>query len=84
MNQKTQLRSKAKALEPILRIGQNGLSENVIKEISSLLKEKKLIKIKLLKPAISKNKKEMINEIVEKTDSELIDAVGNIAVLYKE
>ena len=84
MNQKTQLRSKAKALEPILRIGKNGLSENVIKEIGSLLKEKNLIKIKLLKSAISKNKKEMINEITEKTDSELIEAVGNIAVLYRE
>ena len=81
---KIQLRSKAKALEPILRIGKNGLTENVIKEIGSLLKEKKLIKIKMLKPAISKNKKEMINKIVEKTDSELIEAVGNIAVLYRE
>ena len=81
---KIQLRSKAKALEPILRIGKNGLTENVIKEIGSLLKEKKLIKIKLLKPAISKNKKEMINEIVGKTDSELIEAVGNIVVLYRK
>jgi len=82
---KIQLRSKAKALEPILRIGKNGLAENVIKEISSLLKEKKLIKIKLLKSSLdNKNKKELIKEIAGKTDSELIEAVGNIAVLYRK
>ena len=82
---KIQLRSKAKALEPILRIGKNGLAENVIKELNSLLKEKNLIKIKLLKSSLdNKNKKELIKEIAGKTDSELIEAVGNIAVLYRK
>ncbi len=84
MKQKIQLRSKAKNLEPILRIGKNGLTEHVLNELIKLLKKKKLIKIKLLKSAVNKNKKELINNLVEKTDSELIEAVGNVIVLYRK
>lgn len=84
MKQIIQLRSKAKNLEPILRIGKNGLTENVLNELIKLLKKKKLIKIKLLKSSVSKNKKELINGIVEKSDSELIESVGNMVVLYRE
>ena len=32
----------------------------------------------------SKSTKELINEIVEKTGSELIEAVGNVVVLHKK
>ena len=84
MKPKIQLRSKAKALEPILRIGKNGLSDSVIEEIKLLLKKKKLVKIKFLKSSLSKNKKEFIKQIVEKTDSELIENVGNVVVLYRK
>ena len=85
MKQKIILRKKAKSLEPVLMVGKKGLMENAIKELSILLKNKKLIKIKLLKSAIqNKNKKELINEIVEKTGSELVEAVGNVVVLHKK
>ena len=84
MKQIIQLISKAKNFEPILRICKNGLTENVLNELIKLLKKKKLIKIKLLKSSVSKNKKELINEIVQKTDSELIESVGNMVVLYRE
>ncbi|MBS3131672.1 YhbY family RNA-binding protein [Candidatus Woesearchaeota archaeon] len=33
------LKSKAKSLEPILRIGKNGLSESMVKEINSILRQ---------------------------------------------
>jgi RNA-binding protein len=83
MKPKILLRSKGKSLEPILRIGKNGLTDSVIEEVKILLKNRKLIKIKLLKSS-SKNKKEMINKIIENTDSELIESVGNVVVLYRK
>ena len=75
------LRSKAKNLEPIVRKGKNGLTEQVIKEIQKQLNKKKLIKIKLLKSV--ENRKELAKEIAEKTNSILIEAVGFVVVLYK-
>ena len=83
MKAKIQLRSKAKTLETILRIGKNGLTDNIFKELKRLLKKRKLIKIKLLKTALE-NKKELIDEIIEKTNSELIEAVGNVVILYRK
>ena len=78
------LRSKAKTLSPILRIGKLGLSDNMVNEINNALKKKKLIKIKLLPTSLEgANKKEFIESIIQKTNSELIGSVGNVIVLYK-
>ena len=79
------LKDKAKTLEPVIRIGKNGLTESTIKEIKKQLNKKKLIKVKLLKAFISdKNKKEVAKEIAEKTSSQLIYMVGFVVVLYKD
>ena len=80
-----ELKEKAKTLEPVIRIGKNGLTESTIKEIKKQLNKKKLIKVKLLKAFINnKNKKEVAKEIAKKTNSRLIDLVGFVIVLYKD
>ncbi|MBD3354938.1 RNA-binding protein [Candidatus Woesearchaeota archaeon] len=85
MNKKRRLRKKAKALEPIIRIGKSGLTENLIKEIRRQLKKRKLIKIKLLRSAEEReNRKKFAEEIAEKTGSELVHHVGFVVVLHKK
>ncbi len=79
----TNLRSKAKLLEPVLRIGKSGITENQIIEINRLLKKKKLIKVKILK-SMAKDKDKIIKEILNNTNSTLIEKVGNVFVLYKK
>ncbi|MDP7180497.1 MAG: YhbY family RNA-binding protein [Candidatus Woesearchaeota archaeon] len=82
---KKDLKEKAKTLEPVIRIGKSGLSDGTIAEIKKQLEKKKLIKIKLLKAAIKdKDKKQLANELAEKTDSLLIDRVGFVVVLRKK
>jgi len=84
MEAKKELKNKAKLLEPVLRIGKNGLTDGVIAEIEKLLKKKKLIKIKLLRNFMEdKNKKEVAHLLSEQTSSEVIDLIGNVVVLYK-
>ncbi|MFH2028182.1 MAG: YhbY family RNA-binding protein [Nanoarchaeota archaeon] len=79
------LKEKAKLLEPVLRIGKSGITDSVVEEIKCILIKKKLIKIKFLRSALAdKNKKQLAEEIARKTESELIDAVGFVVVLYKE
>ncbi len=78
------LRSKAQTLEPIVRIGKSGLSSSIIGEINKNLAKRKLIKIKLLKSSLEgKEKGLMARELSEKTDSEIIEVVGNTVVLHK-
>jgi RNA-binding protein len=85
MTGRIKLRSKAKTLEPIVRIGKNGLTEGTVNEIKLQLKKKKLIKIKLLRSFVQdKNKKELIKKIASVTNSEIIESVGFILVLSKK
>ena len=76
---------KAQHIQPILRIGKSGVTEGLIEEIKRQLKKRKLIKIKLLRSALDgKDKKEMAQEIADKTRSELINQVGSVIVLSKK
>jgi RNA-binding protein len=78
------IKLRAKALGPLLRIGKNGLTEGSINEIKLMLKKRGLIKIKLLRSFTEgKDKKESAKEIAEKTDSILVESLGNIVVLSK-
>ena len=77
------LRSKAKILEPILRIGKGGINDNVINETSKALKKRKLIKIRILKSS-KESKGRIIDEIAAKTGSVLVEKVGSVVVLYKD
>jgi len=71
------------ALEPAIRIGKAGITENVVKQVIILLKKRKVIKVKFLASAIKDNKKELVKELVEKAHARVIHKVGFIAVLER-
>ncbi|MBN2367735.1 ribosome assembly RNA-binding protein YhbY [Candidatus Woesearchaeota archaeon] len=75
-----ELRAKAKLLEPIVRIGKKGLTDETIKEIKRHLKKRKLVKVKILKS--TEDRKKIAKELAKKTGAELIDAVGFVVVLF--
>jgi RNA-binding protein len=79
-----EMKSKAMLLKPMVRIGKAGLTDGLIKEINNHLKKKKLIKVKFLKSFMeSKEKKQAVQELVEKTNSVLVRKVGFTATLYR-
>lgn len=65
-----------------INIGKSGISENVIEEIKRQLKAHEVIKLKFAKN-ISSEKQNYINNIIEKSNSKLIDLRGNVAVIFK-
>lgn len=80
---KKEIRKKAKNLDPAVRMGKSGLTTGVLEEIKNQLKLHNLIKVKLLKSLVdSVDKKALISEIVNSTNSELILSVGNTFVLW--
>ncbi len=76
------LRSLAHNLKPVVRVGQNGLTENVMEEVKNALERHELIKMK-----ISVGEREARDEALQKicveTKSECIQQIGNIAVLFR-
>lgn len=78
------LRSKAVNIKPVVWIGKNGLNLDVFGEICRQLDKKELVKIKFTKAFIfKKDKKQVAEEIVVKTKSELVGFIGFILTLYK-
>jgi RNA-binding protein len=66
-----------------INIGKAGINDNVIEEIKRHLKSQELVKLRFAKN-ISSEKEIYITQIVEKTNSKLIDLRGNVAVIFKK
>lgn len=82
MEQKNKLKALASKIDAYIRIGKNGVTDNIISEIKKQLLKHKLIKIKFLKSCLP-IEKETIDDIISKTSSEKVELKGNVLVLYK-
>jgi len=69
------------SVEPIIRIGKNGLTENVLTAIEELLTSRELIKIKFI--GFKDEKLQVAQEIALKTNSFLVRVIGNVAIFYR-
>ncbi|MDB6125588.1 MAG: hypothetical protein JWQ71_4581 [Pedosphaera sp.] len=76
------LKARAQLLEPMLKVGKAGLSEGFLKSVDEALKLHELVKIKFVD--FKEEKKTLAPQLAEKTSSELIMRVGNVAVLYRK
>lgn len=81
-SQKKQFKAIGHKLKPIVTLAENGLSENVLKEIERALNDHELIKIKVH----SENRDEkiaLIEDVCQQTSSTLIQTIGNIALIFR-
>lgn len=81
--QRSYLKSIANSIKPILQIGKNGVTDTVISQADDALKAREIIKINILNNSLL-DIKETSNEIAEKLDAELVQAIGNKCILYRE
>lgn len=76
------LKGIAVNLSPIMQIGKDGLTDNVLSQIEEMLFNREMIKINILKNC-DYNAKEAIAIICEKLDCQPVQAIGNKVVVYK-
>lgn len=79
--QKKKLKAQAHALNPVVMIGQAGLTDAVIKEINVALDAHELIKIKIR--ADREDRAAISEQICAQTHAELVQSIGQIAVVYR-
>lgn len=80
--QRALLRGLANALDPVMQIGKEGLSDNSFDAIDSLLEARELIKIKVLKNC-PLQPKEVMKEVCAKLSAQPVQVIGSIVVVYR-
>lgn len=69
-------------LKPVVTIAGNGMSESVKSEIDRALNDHELIKVRVHADDRD-DRKETFDEIVKQCGCDLLQSVGNVALLYK-
>ncbi len=77
-----QLRAIGHKLKPVVTVAGNGLNENVLAELERALGDHELIKIKLAVGS-REARSAVTAEICDRTGAELVQAVGNMALLLR-
>lgn len=81
--QRKTLKSKAHHLKPVIRIGQNGVSEGVIAETNIALDTHELIKVQVQQGERDERHK-AVETLCQQTQAELIHAIGKVFVIYRQ
>jgi len=80
--EKKKLKAQAHPLNPVVIIGQAGLTEAVSKEINLALDVHELIKVKI---RAERNERNLISaQICSDAQAELVQSIGQITVLYRK
>jgi len=84
--QRAFLKKEAHDLEPILRIGKEGLTDNIVKSLLDAINSRELIKVKILQnlDADKDEARELAEELSKKSGAELVGIIGKIMIFYKE
>lgn len=80
-SQKRRLRAAAQRLEPLIRVGRNGLTDAFIASVDELLANNELIKVRF--EEFKDRKDELSAEIAGRTDSLFVTRVGHVSVFYR-
>jgi RNA-binding protein len=80
--QQKRFRAIGHQLNPVVTIGGNGFSDTVIAELQRALEDHELIKVKI-HAEDREDRAETITEMLKLTESELIQRIGNVALIYR-
>ena len=83
IQERKRLRQIGHALNPVVMLGGQGLTENVIEETNRALNDHELIKVKIAGED-REARVAAINEIAQVTGAEIVQTIGKIALLYKK
>jgi len=62
-------------------VGRHGVTPELLRAVDEALESRELIKVRFVD--FKGEKKELIREIAERTSSEAVGLIGNVAILYR-
>jgi RNA-binding protein len=80
--QRARLKARAHALEPVVQVGQAGVSDTVLAEVDRSLTAHGLIKVRLA-GADRDTRDELAQTLSDRTDATVVQQVGRVLVLWR-
>lgn len=80
--QRRALRAKGHHMEPVVIVGQSGVTEGILGALTQALEDHELIKVKIHEGPESRQ--EAAEKMAEGTSSELVQLLGRTALLFKK
>ena len=81
-NQRKYLEAMANNMDPIVRVGKNGLEAKVVSSVSEAFNSHELIKIKILDSSPN-TADEVAEEVIKATKAIQVRIIGRTIILYK-
>ncbi len=78
--QRKWLRGQAHSLRPLVRLGRQGLTEGVLREIDAVLDSHELVKVQGLDKA---ENRELAGRIETETGAEVVGLIGHVLILFR-
>lgn len=82
-NQKKHLRKLGHALQPVVLIGHQGLTDAVVRETALALEAHELLKVRV-RVGERDLRDEILSSLAERTGSDLVQTIGNVGLFYKK
>ena len=81
---KRRIKNALNTEKPTIHFGKEGVTTQIVNEITKQLDAREMIKAKILKTALQeKEATDIATSIAEKTESELVDVRGHTFLLFK-
>lgn len=81
--QRKELKARAHHLNPVIRVGQKGISDNLLKETDLALQTHELIKVHIAQD-VKEERQATAGEIAAACRAEIVAHIGKIAILFRE
>jgi RNA-binding protein len=80
--QRTHMRRLGHAIEPVVLVGQNGISPNLIAEFERALNDHELVKVRA-RVGDREMRDEILDELAKAAKAEIIQRIGHVALYYR-
>lgn len=77
------LRKKAHDLDALVRIGKDGVSDNLIQSILDAIESRELLKVKILQNC-EEEKMEIMEQLSQCKEFEVVGIIGRTIILFRE
>ena len=83
-NQRAKLRAMCNMLEPVLHIGKDGITDNLVKQCWDALEARELIKVTVQRNAPYNSTREACDELCERVHAEPVQTIGSRFSIYRQ